>query len=373
MLWATMRFTPAAIAAATRLRVPISRMRALRIRASAIFSGASAGGRSVSWWMTISGCAFLTTPSSDGASNTSTITGSTPRSSSIDALSVERVVPATDQPSSTSMRQRRRPIAPPAPATKILVFGVPDRVWCTEASSRCRIGTSAMRSLQGDGDERRPRFVGLPNIVHEGECLLVRPALPDDAIQPQESGDPHVGRAVNPDRLAFVPGHDLEECEEIGVGGCRELNRNMHIAHAKRSNNTSLVRQGVTRIVMECQIDDKSKPSLRDLAQLVHSGLSGGAQPLVDSAVVADTAENGVVHVRVGVAEGTCFSRSRLNESLNGSTRTAFVYRIAQLSHAGPHLMNRHQAKNWAEQSARERWLALAAGDRPHLDDQFVL
>ena len=51
MLWATMRRTPAASLAATRLAVPSRRSRAL--------AAASAFSRSVSWWMTASGAATM--------------------------------------------------------------------------------------------------------------------------------------------------------------------------------------------------------------------------------------------------------------------------------------------------------------------------
>ena len=93
MLCAMTRRAPATFAAAIRLRVPSMRSRAFVSAADETCAGSD--GRSVSWWITISGRASSMTLVSAAASNTSTTTGRPHDASICPAFAAERVVPVT--------------------------------------------------------------------------------------------------------------------------------------------------------------------------------------------------------------------------------------------------------------------------------------
>jgi hypothetical protein len=75
----------------------------------------------VSWWTTTSGLARVTASITASRSNASSTTGVTPSARSASALPGVRVVPTTMWPLAINRGMSRRPRAPVAPATKILM------------------------------------------------------------------------------------------------------------------------------------------------------------------------------------------------------------------------------------------------------------
>ena len=110
MLCATTRRTPAASAASTRLRVPVTRISELAWRFPPF--------RSVSWCITTSGAASATARRTPSASNTSPRTALAPRLRSQSASASRRTNPVTECPRSRSNGTTRRPMTPVAPARK---------------------------------------------------------------------------------------------------------------------------------------------------------------------------------------------------------------------------------------------------------------
>src|SRR6185312_473562 len=113
MLCATTRRTPAASAASTRLRVPVTRISELAWRFPPF--------RSVSWCITTSGAASATARRTPSASNTSPRTALAPRLRSQSASASRRTNPVTECPRSRSNGTTRRPMTPVAPARKIRI------------------------------------------------------------------------------------------------------------------------------------------------------------------------------------------------------------------------------------------------------------
>ena len=114
------RLAPAAFAAATRLRVPSMRMRALRGYWAASCVSSNTRGKSVSWCMTMSGRAATTARFNPSASYTSATADVTPTALRSRAASTERVMPVTSWPAARKSGVNRRPMAPLAPARNSL-------------------------------------------------------------------------------------------------------------------------------------------------------------------------------------------------------------------------------------------------------------
>jgi hypothetical protein len=120
-LWATNRLDPAARAAASRWSVPTVRRRLVSANPSSSLRKSVIPARAVSSCTTTSGRAATTARSTASRSRASATTGSAPAARRPAALPAVRVMPVTWWPPWTSSGTSRRPSAPVAPATKILM------------------------------------------------------------------------------------------------------------------------------------------------------------------------------------------------------------------------------------------------------------
>ena len=98
-----------------------------------------------------------------------------------------------------------------------------------------------------------------------------------NAIAIHKGRDPHVGGAVNPDRLVAGILQGMTETQILPFRGRFEVHRNMHVLHAQLSDKALLVFQGILAI-MGGQIDHQGETRPGNQGKLFFGGLAGGDQ-----------------------------------------------------------------------------------------------
>ena len=162
MLCASMRCTPAALAAATRFRVPSRRMRLVPVSCCLYLRGSSRGGRSVSSWITAAGFASATAPATASPSSTSQMTAVAPSCRKPSARrpachADDLVTVANSIPTSV------RPITPHAPARNTLMVRTIPR----GRLRTCRSGGARGSAPRGRRHVAREH---LPAVAESGRC-----------------------------------------------------------------------------------------------------------------------------------------------------------------------------------------------------------
>src|SRR4249919_84767 len=97
------------------------------------------------------------------------------------------------------------------------------------------------RVAEVSSNERRPDFVGLPNVIHQLERFTFWPAIAQPPVEAEKCGYSHIGCAVHPDTPSLVRIHGGEKPVQIDNSGGAELNWNVHVLKSQGANGFRLV------------------------------------------------------------------------------------------------------------------------------------